>query len=50
MIAKGRTAPISIHYENDRPQYLFGRRNHKSLFATIIPLLSGREQENRGTL
>lgn len=41
---------MRILYKNDRPQYLFGRRNRKSLFAAIVPLFSGREQKNRGTL
>ena len=48
MIAKGRTVPMRILYNNDRPQYLFGRRNRKSLFAAIVPLLSGKEQKNPG--
>ena len=41
---------MSILYKNDRPQHLFGRRNRKSLFAAIVPLLSGKEQKNQGTL
>ena len=36
---------MSILYNNDRPQHLFGKRNLKSLFKAIE-----REQENRGTL
>ena len=28
----------------------FGKGNFKALFEAIVPLFSGREQENRGTL